>query len=153
MQKALVYAILAPIMYALGNVLLEHKFSKFNNLTILVAYGSVIVALAVIARFLTMNTDLSYNFPVGSDLWFLLALGVIFFAGDFFFIGAYTNGGDLVTITILMILFPVFASLFKFTGSFVIQEMVYAPPNLWQISGYVLAAVAVLLIVKGNPAS
>ncbi len=150
MQKATVFAILAPILYALGNVLLEHKFSKYNNLTLMIVYGTVITVSAIIVRVLIKNESFSYNFPVGNELWLLVALGFIFFAAAYFFIGAYTNGGKLLTITILMILLPVFASLFKFTSSFVIHGMVYTQPNHLQLSGYILAAIAVLLVVKGS---
>lgn len=151
MQKAVVFAILAPILYASGNVLLEHKFSKYNNLTLMIAYGAIITVSAITMRALTKDGNASYDFPVGNELWLLVVLGLIFFAADYFFIGAYTNDGDLLTITILMILLPVFASLFKFIGSFIINGMVYTQPNQLQLSGYILAAIAVLLVVKGSP--
>jgi drug/metabolite transporter (DMT)-like permease len=151
MQKAVLYAMLAPILYALANVILEYKFSKFNNLSLMVIYGTVIVTLAIITRTIVRGTDPAFNFPNGSELYLLLALGAIFFLADYFFIGAYTNGGDLLTITILTILFPVFASIFKFLGSLIISDMVSTPPNIMQISGYILAAIAVLLVVKGSP--
>ncbi len=151
MQKAVVFAIVAPALYALANVLMEYKFSKFNNLTILIVCYSVVITLAIVMRALTKTADTSYDFPTGDALWLMLLLGVVFFAADYFFVGAYTNGGDLLTITILTILFPVFASIFKFTGSFFIRDMTFTPPNLWQIGGYLLAAIAVIMVVKGNP--
>lgn len=117
----------------------------------MVIYGTVIVTLAIITRTIVRGTDPAFNFPNGSELYLLLALGAIFFLADYFFIGAYTNGGDLLTITILTILFPVFASIFKFLGSLIISDMVSTPPNIMQISGYILAAIAVLLVVKGSP--
>lgn len=151
MTKALSFAIAAPILYAFANVILEYKFSKYNNLSILVVYTPIIVALAVSLYFVTKTSDVSYTLPAGNDLWLLVGIGVVFFVADYLFIGAYTNGGDLITITILTLLFPVFASLFKYAGSLVVSGMVYAPPNVWQISGYILAAVAILFVVKGNP--
>ncbi len=150
MSKGLIYAILAPIFYALANVILEHKFSKHNNLTLIIIYGTVILVLAVLLREATKTTDPSFEFPQGNTLLTLVGLGVIFFAADYFFIGAYTNGTDLLTITCLTVLFPVFASLFKFAGSYFIPEMNHVMPNAWQISGYVLAAIAALLVVQGN---
>lgn len=152
MQKAVVFAVLAPILYAVANVLLEHKFAKYNNLTLIIVYGTVCAVSAVVIRAMVKDGSPSFNFPTGSEFVLLLALGLIIFFADYFFVGAYTNGGDLLTITVLMMLFPVFASLFKFAGSFVIREMVYAPPNAMQIGGYILAAFAVWLVVKGSPA-
>ena len=72
-----------------------------------------------------------------------IVLGLIYTAGDYFFVSAYTNGGDVVTITCITVLIPVVASLMKFG----ITKHV---PNLWQVSGYLLAAVAVLLVAKGS---
>ena len=153
MQKATLYAIFAPIVYALANVVLEHKLSKYNNLTLMVIYCAVILGLASIMRLFVKDVGGSsqiLGFPAGGDLFFLVLLGCIFFVADYFFVGAYTNGGDLVTITILTLLFPVFASLFKFAGSFFIKGMVHTPPNMWQICGYLLAVLAVLLVVRGS---
>ncbi|MDP3958280.1 MAG: hypothetical protein Q8Q36_02355 [bacterium] len=152
MTKALVFAILAPIFYALANVILEHKFSRYNNLTIMIVLYSVVIAIAVIVRHTIKTDDPSFNFPSGNELWLgVVGLALILFFADFFFIGAYTNGGDLATITFLTVLFPVFASFFKFSGSKLIPGMVYVQPNYWLVAGYVFAAVAVLCVIKGAP--
>ena len=153
-MKALIFAILAPACYGLGNVLLEHKLAKYNNLTLMLVYLPVILVFALVARELVKTGDPSYAIPVGNDLWSLIILGFIFFVADYFFIGAYTNGGNLAMITLATtLLFPSSASFFKFIGSKYIPDMVYAPPNGWLLAGYGLAILAVLCIIKGAPAS
>ena len=72
-----------------------------------------------------------------------IGLGLIYTAGDYFFVRAYNHGGDVVTITCITILIPVVASLIKFG---ITKQL----PNLWQVSGYILAAAGVVLVTKGS---
>ena len=51
--------------------------------------------------------------------------------------------GDVVTITSITVLVPVVASLIKF-------GITNKLPKLWQVSGYFLAACAVVLVAKGG---
>lgn len=149
MQKAYVFALLAPVFYALGNVIMEQKFAKFNNLTLLIGIYISVVAMAFLLRLATKTDDPSYNFPAGTALFVLLFLSAVLFAGDYTFVGVYTNGGDAVIITLLMALLPVFVSVFKLIGSQFVPGMVYVPPNAWLIVGYILAVSAVACILKG----
>ncbi len=48
-----------------------------------------------------------------------------------------------MTITTIVVMFPIFASFFKFL---VTRDL----PNPWHIAGWVLAAVAVILVTKGE---
>jgi len=153
MQRFVIYAICAAALYGLTNVIIEQKFSKYNTLTLMITYIPVILILAIAAYGLTRTTDPSFALPQGQDLWLLLAVGILFFAADYLFVGAYTNGGDLLTITTITLLFPVFAYMFKYTASFLIPGMVCALPNILQVSGYVLAATGVWLVVKGGVTS
>lgn len=143
MSKPVVFALLGMALYALANLILEQKFSKFNNLTLMCVYILPILLVAIIGRQLTRTSDPSFDFPVGLDLAILVMMGLIFAAADYFYIGAYTSGGDLLTISCIVVMFPVFASLLKFAWTL-------ALPNMWQMGGYVLAAGAVLLIAKGS---
>lgn len=99
--------------------------------------------LVILGRVVTKNSDPSFDFPAGNDLLILFGIGLIFFAADYFYIGAYTNGGDLATVTCIVALLPVVASVFKFAWT---QSL----PNAYQASGFVLAFIAVLLVSKGS---
>jgi drug/metabolite transporter (DMT)-like permease len=142
-MKPIIFTLVATACYAVCNVLLELKFSKLNPLTLMIVYASVIWISAVGMRQLVKTNDPSFNFPAGTTLVLAIVLGLIYTAGDYFFVGAYTSGGDLVTITCITVLIPVVASLLKFG---ITKHL----PNLWQVSGYILAAGAVALVAKGS---
>ena len=142
-MKPILFTLAATACYAVYNVLLELKFSKLNPLTLMIIYASVIWVSAFGMRQVVKTEDPSFNFPIGTMLVLAIVLGLICTAGDYFFINAYTNGGDVVTITCITILIPVVASLMKFG---ITKQL----PNLWQVSGYVLTAVGVILVAKGS---
>jgi len=142
-MKPILFALIATAFYSVCNVLLELKFSKLNALTLMIVYASVIWISAVGMRHLVKTDDPSFSFPTGTMLALAIMLGLIYTIGDYFFISAYTSGGDVVTITCITILIPVVASLIKF-------GITKSVPNLWQVSGYVLAAGGVILVAKGS---
>src|SRR5215470_10811469 len=142
-MKPIVFTLVATGCYAVCNVLLELKFSKLNALTLMIVYASVIWISAVGIRQLVKSNDPSFSFPVGTMLVLAIVLGLIYTTGDYFFVSAYTSGGDVVTITCITVLIPVVASLLKFA-------ITKSLPNLWQVSGYLLAAGAVVLVAKGS---
>jgi drug/metabolite transporter (DMT)-like permease len=142
-MKPILFTLVATGCYAVCNVLLELKFSKLNPLTVMILYASVIWISAVSMRQLVKTNDPSFSFPTGTMLLLALVLGLIYTVGDWFFVSAYNKGGDLVTITCITVLIPVVASLLKF-------GITKSLPNLWQVSGYVLAAGAIVLVAKGS---
>src|SRR2546428_3684561 len=142
-MKPIIFSLVATACYAVCNVLLELKFSKLNQLTLMIVYASVIWLSAVGLRQLVKTNDPSFNFPIGTTLVLAIVLGLIYTVGDYFFVGAYTHGGDVVTITCITVLIPVVASLIKFG---ITKHL----PNLWQVSGYILAAAAVVPVAKGS---
>ena len=123
--------------------MIELKFAKINNLTLMVVYAFVIGVAALVTRQLVKTDDPSFGFPTGTTLVLAIVLGLIFTAADYCYIGAYNSGGKLATITSITLLVPVFASIIKFGLT---QRM----PNLWQVGGYVLAGCAVALVAKGG---
>ena len=142
-MKPILFTLVATACYAVCNVLLELKFSKLNALTLMILYASVIWISAFGMRQFVKTSDPSFRFPAGTLLFLAIVLGLIYAAGDYFFVSAYTNGGDVITITCITILIPVVASLIKFG---ITKQL----PNLWQASGYILAAGAVVLVAKGS---
>jgi len=145
-NKPTIFAFLAMMLYAATNVVLEEKFSKFNNLTIMCIYVLPVVLVAFVGRWLTKTSDPSFDFPVGNELIILIVLGFMWAAADYFYIGAYTNGGSLLTITSIMVMFPAVASIIKLVWT-------HGLPNMWQVSGYLLAACGMILVAKGSTAT
>ena len=143
MSKPVVFALLGMALYAVVAVVLEQRLARYNNLTLICVFTPVVLAAVVVARHIMKGSDPSFDFPVGWDLAIVLALGIAIAAADYFYVGAYTSGGDLFTITCAAILMPVFASVLKFAWTMTL-------PNLWQVGGYALAAAAVVLVAKGS---
>lgn len=144
-MRIVIYSLWAMVFYAAGNVVLEVKLAKYNSLTLMAVYGAIISVSALVMRQVTKTDEPVYHFPVGKDLWILIALGLIFTLADYFFISAYTNGGKVLTITSITLMFPVLASLMKMGH----QQVM---PNRYQVIGYLLAVAAVLFVTKGSPA-
>src|SRR5689334_2173425 len=142
-MKPILFTLVATGCYAVCNVLLELRFSKLNPLTVMILYASVIWISAVGMRQMVKTDDPSFNFPTGTFLLLALGLGLLYATGDWFFVSAYNKGGDVITITCITVLIPVVASLIKF-------GMTKSLPNAWQVSGYCLAAGAVVLVAKGS---
>ena len=142
-MKPILFTLVATACYSVCNVLLELKFAKLNALTLMIVYASVIWISAFGMRQLVKTDDPSFNFPTGTFLILAIVLGLIYAMGDWFFVSAYNHGGDVITITCITVLIPVVASLLKFG---ITKQL----PNAWQVSGYVLAAGAVVLVAKGS---
>lgn len=141
-MKTIVYAILSMFLYAVANLILEYKLSRINNLTIIVCYSAIVFGLAILSRQITKTNDPSFDFPTGNLLWFTLILGIIFTLADYFYIGAYTNGGSVIAVSAIIALFPAVSSGLKFILT---KEI----PNIWQIAGYVLIFIGIIMIAKG----
>jgi uncharacterized membrane protein len=144
-MKPILFTLAATLFYAVYNVLLELKFARLNALTLMIVYASVIWIAAFGMRQLVKTNDPSFSFPTGTMLFLAIGLGLICAAGDYFFVSAYNSGGDVVTITCITLLIPVLASLMRF-------GVTKSLPNMWQVSGYVLAAGGVVLVAKGSMA-
>mgnify|MGYP001581267508 CR=1 FL=1 len=142
MKNPVFLTCMAVVFYALQNVIMEMKFAKYSTVAILVIGYSVMLPLTL-ARISQMRfTGEAVVFPTGAILAIAFMTGILWFLGDYSYVSAYTTGGDLVTITTIIALFPVVASIIKFffTG---------AVPNVYQIAGWLLAIIAVYLVGKG----
>jgi hypothetical protein len=88
-------------------------------------------------------TGQNLTMPSRLDVPIVIAVGVLFFVADLFYVGAFTSGGNLLAITTLVVLFPAIAQLIKFAW-------VGGRLNYYHLVGYILAAVAIILIGKGS---
>jgi drug/metabolite transporter (DMT)-like permease len=143
-MKPVIYVLLAAIIYAFQNVLFEQKLAKYNTIVLLVYFYVTLLPLALISLSYLKISGQTIVAPSGITILGVILIGSLYFFADYFYIGAYTNGGTVLTVTSIMIMFPVFASAIKYFmtgGSF---------PNIYLIIGYLLAAVSVLFVAKGS---
>lgn len=141
-MKSILFSIVAVFLYSMSNVILELRLSKYQTLTTLVLTGGVLCLSAFLVRLFVKGDDPSFAFPTDSGLLWAIAACLIFAVADWFYISAYTSGGDLLTITSIVIFFPMVAATIKLaiTGHY---------PNLWQVAGWGVMVCGVLLMAKG----
>ena len=143
LNRPVIYAFLAMWLYALQNVIIEVKLSKYTTMALLLYWYLTLAPLAVASLWYMYITGQSIIMPNRNDAMIAIAVGLMFFCADFFYIGAYTNGGSLLTVTTLVVMFPAIAQLIKFAW-------IGGSLNYYHMFGYLLAAIAVILIGRGS---
>lgn len=142
-MKSIGYALFAMLLYAGQNVVLKEKLSKFNQAHVLSCIYAGMLPLALLAYWWTkQHGEKSKPLPP-TLLTTALLVGAVYFIADCCYVTAYSTGANVMTVTTLVVLIPVVAS---FCQYFVKREL----PNGWQIAGYCVAFVAILLVTKSN---
>lgn len=142
-MKSFIYALIGIILYAVQNTIIDVRLSKYSTVNLLVGWYVVLLPLAVGLYFYQKFFGTPAEMPAGSDLSLLVAVAVMFFIADFFYIGSFTAGGNVVTITILLVLMPVIGSLMKFVW---VREV----PTSYHFAAFFFAFLAVVFIAVGN---
>ncbi len=142
-NKSLVFAFLGMCLYAGQNVVIEVRLAKYTTMALLLYWYVTLLPLAVIGLGYMYLSGQSITVPNRNDAILIVAVGGMFFFADLFYIGAYTNGGSLLAVTTVAVLFPAVALLIKYFW-------VGSNMNYYHLFGYILAAVAMLLISKGS---
>ena len=145
-SRPVLYAFIAMCLYALQNVLLEVRLSKYSTMGLLMYWYFTLAPLAVAGMGYLYLTGQHLTLPSRPDAPIVVAVGVLFFVADLFYVSAYTSGGNLLAITTLVVLFPAIAQLIKFAW-------VGGTMNYYHLIGYLLAALAIILIGKGSAAA
>lgn len=142
-MKPVLFACLAVLFYALGNVITEQKLKPYTQFgTMLFCYVPMVVFAIGALGFLKMRQQ-PIALPTGNALYVAGLIAVVFFVADTFFFSAYTNNADSFTVSAITLMFPAFASLMKYlwTGQ---------TPNRYHVAAYAVAIVAVVLAERGN---
>ena len=142
-MKQVIYACLAVVLYALGNVITEQRLKPFTQFGIMAyCYVPMVFMTFGALAFLKVRGN-SISFPSGDALYVAGLIAVVFFLADTFFFSAYTSNADAFTVSSIALMFPAAASLMKYlwTGSV---------PNRYHFAAYAVAIAAVVLAEKGN---
>ena len=142
-MKPIWLALCALVMWALQNVFLDVKLSRFSEIAILLELYLVMLPLAFVGWLYMRGTHQTVVAPQGWMLVLVLLSGVMYFAADYCFISAYTSGGHLLAVSTIVVLFPIFSSIIRYLW-------VGGTPNRYHLAGYLLAGMAVLLLGKGE---
>lgn len=142
-MKSIIFAVIAITLYAIQNTLIDVKLKQYSTVSLLVGFYLILLPLGL-GLFLFMKmTGQPIAVPTDDSLKILGVVAVAFFVADFFFIGAYTSGGDVVTITIITVLMPVIGAVLKFLW---VKEV----PTTYHFAGFAFAALAIIFIAVGN---
>lgn len=142
-MKSLVFALIGIVLYAIQNTIIDVRLSKYSTVNLLVGWYIVLLPMAAGLYIYQRFSGGQSSMPVGSDLTLLAAVAVMFFIADFFYIGAFTAGGNVVAITILLVLMPVLAALLKFVW---VKEV----PTTYHFIAFTFAFLAVIFVAVGN---
>jgi drug/metabolite transporter (DMT)-like permease len=142
-MKQVIYACLAVLFYALGNVITEQKLKPYTQFATMIYCYLPMVLMTAVALGVMKFRGQTIVFPQGNALYIAGLIALVFFIADGFYFSAYTNNADAFTVSSIAVMFPAAASLMKFiwTGEL---------PNRYHIAAYVVAVIAVALSEKGN---
>jgi drug/metabolite transporter (DMT)-like permease len=143
LMKSLMYAVIAMVLYAIQNTVIDVKLKQYSTLSLLLWFYIVLLPLAAIFLGLQKLTGQDVSLPSGNTLKLVILVATMFFIADFFFVGAYTSGGDVVAITVTISLMPVVGALIKY---FWVKETL----TRYHFGAIVLGLSAVVLVAIGN---
>lgn len=144
------YVLAADVCYGLLHVILGNKLNEIKTLTLMSVYVPVVLGSVLLARSLTKTSDPSFDFPQGNLLVIAMMIGIIVFAAEYCYVGAYNHSADPSIVAALALLTPIFTALFGWAASKLFAGFVFTPPNMTLVVGYVFSAVGVWLVVKGS---
>src|SRR5215467_12554229 len=142
-MKQVVYACIAVLFYALGNVITEQKLKPYTQFATMIFCYIPMVIMTIGALAFMKSRGQAISFPEGDAVYVAGMIAIVFFIADGFFFSAYANNADAFTVSSIAVMFPAVASLLKFgwTGQL---------PNRYHIAAYVVAVIAVVLSERGN---
>lgn len=144
-MKPIAFALIAAVLYASQNLVMEARLKQYSVPVILIGYYVTMLVLAVATVCHLRVAGKPIAFPPSSQLWVLGAVVVTCFVADMLYVGAYAAGGNVVVITMMLILMPVFSALVKF--------LVHGEaPTGYHVAGFTCAALAVTCVALGNRA-
>lgn len=141
-MKPILLALAGMTIYAATGVAIERWLGKASTMALVLLFAAPMVAIASVVL-LVQRGHGPVSFPRGGLLWLTILLGVLYFFADYFYLGAFTSGGNALVISTIAIMAPVLTAIAR-------HFLVGGWPNGYQMAGYVMAAGAVLLLAKGG---
>jgi len=98
-MKPILFALLALLLYAIQNVVLEQKLSKLNPFLILTLMYVVMLPMACLGWLITKNSIQTISWPSKSLALLTMAIGIVYLFADTFYVSAYNLGANIITVT------------------------------------------------------
>lgn len=145
-MKPALLAIVATILYGLHGVILEQKLARVSALVLMMIFYGISTMAATLLICAWHSSGRTVNYPSdGGVLLVALVASIILLFANFAMTSAYTNGGSVFIITMILACVPVTASVFRFIWN-------KGLPTSQQTVGYILGAIAVYLVITGGRA-
>lgn len=147
MPLYVLFVLTACLLYATQNVIISRQLAGISEWVMLACVHVISITLAWTIILTRHRTGMDLSLPEGMKPWLLLAtIAAVNTSADYCFFRAYTAGGNMSTITILVVTLPVFATIINVaTGGTL--------PNWRHITAWTLVAAAVWLVSNGKTPS
>src|ERR1041385_2362526 len=113
-MKQVLYASMAVLLYALGNVITEQKLKPYTQFGIMMYCYVPMVLLTMGALGYMKLRSQPVAYPKGDGLYVAAAIALVFFIADTFYFSAYNNNADAITVSSIALMFPAASSLMKY---------------------------------------
>jgi drug/metabolite transporter (DMT)-like permease len=142
-MKTILLPLAGIVLYTILNTIIEVKLKHLQTTSLMC--GLYIVLLPVVTGIFLMNKrlDPSMSLPTGNTRWIVVGVALMFLLADYLYYGSFSRGGNVVTITTLLVLMPVISGIIKFVW-------VKESPSPYHISAIIFATIAVILVALGN---
>ena len=105
-------------IYGVQNAIMEYEFGqRFSPIVILTIAWAIMLAMNLARIGASNYTGEELSWPTGGIIWFFIINGVLWYFADMFYVSAYSAGGKVETVTMIMMAFPAMAILAKFIYS------------------------------------
>ncbi|MDO8565144.1 MAG: DMT family transporter [bacterium] len=142
-MKPIVYAVIGVLMYGVQNAIIDLRLREYSTVGLLIGWYVTMLPLGLILFAYQKYSGQPIQLPPQDAMKIVGAVAVMFFIADFFYISAFTSGGNAIAITILAVLVPIVVAIAKFVMT---REM----PTGYHFAAFACATLAVALVAIGN---
>lgn len=142
-MKLILLALFGIILYAILNTIIEIKLKHLQTFSLMCGLYIVLLPAATIIYMTRKHFDPSISLPSGNTWWIVAGIALMYILADYLYFGSLLKGGNVVTITTLLVLMPVISGIIKFVW-------VKESPSPYHISAIIFATIAVILVAIGN---
>jgi drug/metabolite transporter (DMT)-like permease len=130
-------------MYGLQNAIIDVKLRQYSTVGLLIGWYLTMLPMGLLLFAYQKYSQQEVVLPPYDALKIVGAVAIMFFIADFFYIGAFTNGGDALTITILALIVPLVVAITKFVW-------VGEAPTKYHLVAFACAVLTVVFVAIGN---
>ena len=142
-MKSVIFALIAIVLYAIQNTVIDVKLKSNSTVSLLLGFYIILLPIAICHFSYMKLFGGGVVMPTGNSLLILGGVAVAFYVADYFYIGAYTAGGNVASVSIIAVLMPAVGVIMKF---FWVKET----PTPYHYGGFVFATLAIIFIAIGN---